>query len=142
MMFKTHIAVSLVMALLVLPVLGLAKGSFVLVFLAGSVIPDIDSRGRLGSRPANWALGHRGFLHSLTAAALFSLPLFAFRPGYGLAFLLGFLSHLLADSMTVEGVRLFYPLKSRIRGPVRTNSAAERILFVAALVTGFALLLR
>ena len=57
--------------------------------------------------------GHRGFMHSLAAAAWFTLSLGAVCRPLALPFGVGFLSHLLLDLPNKKGLRLFFPLRAR-----------------------------
>lgn len=95
---------------------GLVEG----VALAwGSVMPDIDTTtsgpGKF-VRPLSSFLerrfGHRTLTHSLPfllALALLLLPLREASPGAYWAFLAGYLSHLLLDTLNVNGVPLLWP---------------------------------
>lgn len=57
-----------------------------------------------------------------------------------LAFSFGFLSHLLGDLMTTEGLRLFWPLPLRINpSPLRSESALLNLFAWSVLLTGTAL---
>jgi membrane-bound metal-dependent hydrolase YbcI (DUF457 family) len=61
-----------------------------------ALIPDIDHEKSLLGRfnPFVELMTHRGFTHTLTALLLFSIPFIAVG---NLTFLVGYLSHLLAD---------------------------------------------
>ena len=82
--------------------------------LIGSRIPDwIDS----GDRP-----GHRGFGHSLLSFALFTIVALlassqfvdqGLAALYAVALAAGYLSHLVLDFVTYEGVPLFWPLDEK-----------------------------
>jgi inner membrane protein len=101
-----------------------------LALSVGALTPDLDSPGSFISRalpPARLLhrrLTHRGLLHSLAGLALVTLALFV--PLRGLIalfkiigvnlpqvpvsfFVVGYLSHLIADCLTVRGVKFFYP---------------------------------
>lgn len=97
----------------------------------GALLPDIDHKGsKIGrmfpfiSYPLSQAFGHRTLTHSLT---LF-VPLFLIVTsvttiyGYswiGIAFLLGYFSHIVLDLFTPKGLLLFYPfLKTSFKSPV------------------------
>ncbi len=71
--------------------------------LIGSLLPDID-----------FILGveHRGLTHSLLFLILISAIVY-YKAGKreGISMMLGIASHLILDSITVAGVRLFYPLQ-------------------------------
>jgi inner membrane protein len=134
---------------------------------AGSLLPDADRAGTRVHRPTRlerrvwparvlgWiarlplralvVLKHRGFTHSLVAAAvaaticglLASLvaPELATTVGGGVA--IGYLAHVAADACTPAGVALLAPLSNRRRwlmpSPARipTGSVRERVLAVA-----------
>jgi inner membrane protein len=89
-------------------------GATLAACLIGSRIPDwIDS----GDRP-----GHRGFGHSLLSLFIFAL-IALFISGYfvdqglavlyAVAFAAGYLSHLVLDFVTYEGVPWFWPLDEK-----------------------------
>ncbi len=49
---------------------------------------------------------------------------------YGFGLFIGYLSHLLSDALTVSGVNFLHPVaKFKIRGPVRTGTFFEVIIF-------------
>lgn len=111
-------------------------GSFV-----GSILPDIDQPssnfwdsvplGKLLGRLAPHALGgHRNLSHSILGYFLFSWLVYwvvttAFRDGlfdvsvFMLSFKLGFVAHLAADAVTVQGIPLFWPLGGNMGFPPR-----------------------
>jgi len=106
----------------------------VLFVLFGSIFPDIDEEhSRLGRLfPAIPKLFvHRGFFHSIFLAVVIVIALFLYVPSYAVAFLLGFLSHLLLDAMTPSGVRPFWPSTVRVRGFIKTGGVLEGVLFLA-----------
>jgi inner membrane protein len=94
---------------------------------------------------------HRGLMHSLAGLGmmpLFVLPM-SFYTGWavGMAFLLGYASHLVADSATKSGIRLLYPRTQRfhllpMRWRITTGSFAEETLFVPLALCCVVLLLR
>lgn len=57
---------------------------------------------------------HRDRTHSLLALALFSTSIFLISVPIGMAFLVGYASHLLIDFLNKSPIRLFYPLKKGI----------------------------
>lgn len=124
-----------------------------IVAAAGSLLPDIDHpqsafgrRVRILSIPISAVFGHRGITHSLLAVAAMSLALVFFAHGDGktpviAALALGYLSHLLADAMTVSGIPLLWPRKTVFRVPgtgFRTGGYAE--VLVCAVAFGLAAL--
>ncbi|MBR9703375.1 metal-dependent hydrolase [Candidatus Woesearchaeota archaeon] len=109
----------------------------------GALLPDIDHPASfIGRRvkPVAWLARHRGFFHSLFGAAILTglyevilrtsgyvnTPL----PAY---FFAGFLSHLILDASTKEGIQPFYPAKKKIKGQKRTGSLLEWIFLLAML---------
>lgn len=79
---------------------------------------------------------HRSFTHSILGIILFAaiirLTLVEYRlsPIYK-GFIVGYVSHLLADYFTAKGIRLFYPIKANVVFPlkVKTNGFAEKSIF-------------
>lgn len=141
----THTAVGLVVG----TILVLIYNNHWLVFFAllGALFPDIDiPTSMLGRyvKPIGRLAKHRGFYHSLFAAAfltglLHALLLFLGVTSalYATAFLLGYLSHLFFDAITKEGIQPFYPSKQKIRGKTKVGSLQEwffTVLLTAALV--------
>ncbi|MFQ6111837.1 MAG: metal-dependent hydrolase, partial [Nitrospinota bacterium] len=160
MMAPTHIVFGLLTTALLGTLLGspIAPAAFAFAAL-GALLPDIDtttsSLGRL-CYPLAWYLerrfGHRGASHSLvglllaaTLAASFVLllsPLSRFSLSWSSwsAFVVGYLSHLLADSMNKSGVPLFWPqttfravLPGNERYRIQVRSSAE-LAFLALLL--------
>ncbi len=91
----------------------------VLLTMIGGIIPDIDV-----------LFGHRKLLHNVFATSLFALMMYIvtillvrktglliISPFYSsLAIMLGMLSHIFLDMLTVRGVALLYPLTTfRVR---------------------------
>jgi len=69
---------------------------------AGSVMPDLDLRFK-----------HRKLLHNVFSTILLTSVTAALWPSHVLAFLIGYLSHLALDIVTVGGVWLLWPLSKR-----------------------------
>ena len=149
MMAGSHAVIGVVAWAWVAPHLGLPPLDPVALALAcaGALLPDIDHPRswvglRLGivSRPLAAALGHRGFTHSLLAAAACLLLL---RSGgasrtFAVPLVVGYLSHLLADLLTPGGLPLAWPLRRRFSLPLcRTGSLLEPLI-VAGLALGTA----
>ncbi|MDD9341154.1 metal-dependent hydrolase [Providencia heimbachae] len=124
--------------------------------LLGALLPDIDHPSsipgrlfRIFSLPISKLCGHRGFTHSLIAWMILLISCYQWLPAsWGIpvdlvqAFLLGYLSHLIADMLTPSGVPLLWPLPQRFCLPLlrsKTNKRGER--FVSVLLTVCACLL-
>ena len=110
--------------------------------LFGSIFPDIDhprsyiSRGYWSvlSAAIRKTTEHRGWTHSLFGVSLFTgillLILWYFKASLFLAFgfFLGYLSHLISDSLNPTGVNWFWPKRKRYGiGLIRTGSIGEQI---------------
>lgn len=92
----------------------------------GALLPDIDhpssTVGRMFprvSKPLAAVFGHRGFTHSLLASVLLGAVLAytshmhaaSLPAATAAAVSMGYLSHLLADYLTVRGIPLFWPYR-------------------------------
>ncbi len=134
MLFKTHLAVALFFILIffqhiINPIV------FLPVFFIAAIIPDIDTPfSRIGHyklfRIFNFFTKHRGIIHSFIFLAIISIPIFLFFREILLPFVLGYSLHLLLDALTIEGIRPFYPLKSKVKGKIKTNGIIEDFLFL------------
>ena len=89
--------------------------------MIGALIPDIDSHrsyiGRIIQPIAGWIehhFGHRTITHSLIAQAVIGAAAWSLLPaGFGMALVVGWVSHTIADMSTPSGVCWFWP--SRVR---------------------------
>ncbi len=113
--------------------------------LVGGLLPDIDTpRSWIGSRlkiisiPLGKIIGHRGFSHSALATGLM-IFLMAYGAGAnvpivgGLA--IGYLSHLLGDYLTPQGIPFFWPKKDHYSVALfSTGSVVERTVFATFVV--------
>ncbi len=142
MMYKTHVAFGILLGLLAFDYFNVDKYAFFAAVIFGSIFVDIDEAGSFIGR-RTWPIsnmiayifGHRGLFHSIFLAALIFFVLYHF--GYAaiaFGFLIGYLSHLAADTLTIDGVRLFYPFsRTAIRGFITTNGLMETIFFILVL---------
>lgn len=133
MLGRTHAFTGLFVGLLLISqVQTTLLDSFLLVLITifGSLFPDIDSpKSILGRyvKPIGWIFKHRGILHSVfPLAIIYFVVNYFFGFTYALAFSAGFISHILLDVVTREGVHIF-PLGIHIRGPVRVGGFLEYI---------------
>ncbi|WP_028401073.1 metal-dependent hydrolase [Ectobacillus panaciterrae] len=118
----------------------------------GALLPDIDHpKSTLGRiiKPISWALhsifGHRTITHSLLFLFIVTSLLWTVFPNYPFVVMgicIGVISHLMLDALTVSGIPLLYPLKTKIRFPfyTRTGSFTELVLFVLLVITNFVLI--
>ncbi len=141
MTYKTHLLGGIIAGAIVgINPVGVAVAG------VASLLPDIDTpHSKLGgkikpiSRVLNMTLGHRGVLHSLLGTAIFYILAMLIIPEYSLYFLVGYLSHILLDALTIQGVPLLYPTPKKLRLPLfNTGSLAEGMLttlmFVVAIL--------
>jgi membrane-bound metal-dependent hydrolase YbcI (DUF457 family) len=62
-----------------------------------------------------------------------------FFPIIAFPFFLGYGTHLIVDSWTIEGIIPFWPLRYSLKGNVRTGGAFENILFYFFVIADFVL---
>jgi inner membrane protein len=138
MLFRTHIVFSLAVYFALRYFVEIPF--FVLFFvLLATVFVDVDAwNSRFGNhwffRPLQFMTRHRGVMHSLVAGLFLSLIVGAVSLWAGFGFFVGYISHLFLDCLTKGGVRLFWPLKFKVKGFVRSGSAVEDIAFVIILI--------
>ena len=119
----THIAFAELLYLLILTTTGVALNvPNALLIAVSSTLPDIDTgASRIGklfpfvSLKLERRFGHRTLTHSLSCVLLLSLlliPLCLIGRDLYTCFLMGYLSHPLLDTGTVNGTKLFYPFSN------------------------------
>ena len=147
MLFKTHLALGILVSIITISYLQPSNQllfSVILVF--ASIFPDIDHpKSKIGNIawPISYLFEHRGFFHSLFGLILFSVLVLLVSKSYIYltAFILGYLSHLVADSLSVLGIMPFHPItKFRLKGLVHTGSILETSLFIFLCIATFILL--
>lgn len=177
MMATTHQLIALALALWWLtiqpvslgPLLGAAA---IVAVMVGALTPDLDQptanlwRRVLGGRAVGnifqaFSGGHRHLTHSIIGITAIGWGMYwaithVIHPEYQLsaqaiwgAFMIGYISHPIADTFTDLGVPWFWPLHIQIRIPpgtrvarVTTGSLVERLVLRGALVVGIGLLLQ
>lgn len=99
--------------------------SFVLLCDFAAFLPDIDWRMQ-----HSWRFGnvHRKLLHNVWVMCILAVVIYLIFFNWTLTFgiIVGFISHLVADSFTIQGVYWFFPLgkkggKYHLRGPFSIN---------------------
>lgn len=149
-MSRTHLIFSFLIGLLIINSFDIQnKIIFIAILLIASIIPDIDSyKSKIGKKvkPISFLLNlffmHRGMFHSLFLLTLISFVIALVKTELAIAFFIGYLSHLALDSLTPEGITLFYPFsRKRTKGFIRTGSLFENIFFILLLVLCFYILL-
>lgn len=114
-----------------------------------STLPDIDHPNSLITHRLHMRLpfAHRGLTHSaLILMVLGALAWFgatALPGALVLAAWLGYALHVAADVLTVEGVRLWWPLRVRVVAPVavRTGGLGERVVVAAVIAVAGGIIL-
>lgn len=114
----------------------------------GALLPDIDHPQSWAGRklrpisvPLSMLVGHRGVTHSAIAVLAGLAVLMLVETGWLVApVVVGYLSHLLADSLTPSGVPLLWPSRRRFTlNLCQTGSITEiGLVTVIALVGGWA----
>ena len=135
MMGRTHLAIGLLAALLLLPVIGQTWYIFIPLILLGSLLPDVDHENSKINKMlpiTRWipkVFAHRGFFHSIFPAIIIYAGFYFAKLEYiGLPLAIGYTSHLASDCFTRLGCNLLHPVSTfRIRGPVMTNGLMELI---------------
>lgn len=137
MLFKTHLAINFFFALFFSNYIQ-HKTIFIALVLFATAFPDIDNlnsyiskKARTLSKIVHFFFKHRDFFHSITFVVLLSFLLMFLSANIAFPFFIGYTFHILADSFTVEGIRIFWPLKTRTKGKIRTNGLIEKIIFYA-----------
>ena len=145
MMFRTHIAFSVLIGLASLEFFNIENHFLYFAFvILSSMVADIDiPNSKLGSKikPISWLieklLGHRGILHSFYPIIFFYILFFYIvnLPLVGLAVIIGYSSHVFLDLFNKKGITLFPPFKiSFIRGFIRTGGILEYVIFIALII--------
>ena len=150
MRFRTHLAFSFLIGLLIINSFNIQnKTIFITMLLVASALPDIDSyKSKIGKKvkPISFLINlffrHRGIFHSLSLLILISALISIVNHETAAAFFIGYLSHLVLDSLTPSGVMFFYPFSmKRTKGLIRTGSLFENILLILLLALCFYMLL-
>jgi inner membrane protein len=128
---------------------------FLLAALVGGTAPDLDKPRHWWARfLAHTAFGgHRHLSHSLVGLILFGLgfvilaravamPLGVSPTLVSIGFVAGYLSHLVLDSLTIEGVPWLFPIQAYLGLPpisslrIKTGGLVEQFLVVPLLLGG------
>ena len=140
MMFKTHLMFSLLISLLIFKYFNLNPLIFILILVLAGSLPDIDhSKSKIGRKLffvsffVNLFFGHRKLIHSIIFASVLSLIIKIAFGNYWIPFYIGYLSHLFLDSLTKQGLYIFYPSNFKLKGFIKTNGLLEK-LFLLILV--------
>lgn len=156
MTYRTHVIGGIALATLMSSVVEPQMGSEVILYygmaVVGSILPDID-------HPKSWlsqkipvlhypfrVFGHRGATHSLLAVAMILIIMGAIFGGSGITMgiVIGYMSHILLDTLNPRGVPLLYPLtKEKYKiGRIHTGEWGEDVvagILIASIVCLFIL---
>ena len=157
MMGTTHAAFALLCYCVIAYFTGLPFDTPIVLTLlvVGSLLPDIDhpkafltQQFRLFKRTPRKLrfIKHRGIVHSLLAALTATAIIWVIAMFYDLemlavaCFLLGYVSHLAADSLNPTGIKWLQPFsKAKVKNGIRTGSFLEKVLFL--IIVGFILII-
>lgn len=139
MMARSHVIVGVAAWLVAAPLLHLPllDPAYFGLTVAGALLPDVDQpkswigqRSRPLSTALGAALGHRGLTHSAVAVlALVGLLQAGYHRAAVSALAVGYASHIAADLLTPQGLRLTWPLRLNWRVPIyRTGSRREAVV--------------
>jgi inner membrane protein len=151
MMFRTHLAFSLLIGLILIKSLGVKNQIlFLILLLFFSAFPDIDERRskiskklKFLSYPVGLIFKHRGFFHTIYFPLTLFILLFVINEKIlGIAILAGYLSHLFLDCLTVSGVKIFKPLSElKFYGFFKVGKFFDYFLFLLFLILNIYLII-
>ena len=141
-MFKTHLAFSLFIGLILIKILNIKNQIlFLILLLFFAIFPDIDEKTskiskkiKFLSYPINLIFRHRGFFHTIYLPLILFLLFFIVNKILGVAILAGYLSHLFLDSLTKSGIRAFKPFKLKFYGVFKSGGFFDYFLFLLFLL--------
>ena len=82
---------------------------------------------------------HRTFSHSIVSLVLVTGAAHELHPDLTVPVMLGYLSHLLADSLTIQGIPWLWPSPKRYRiGRIQTGSLSDHLIGLVALFLALA----
>jgi membrane-bound metal-dependent hydrolase YbcI (DUF457 family) len=165
---KTHLLIGINSLWFLAPIPGALTASSLALSAGaaaiGSLLPDLDAsestikHAKIGSfepmavlaNPIAKTTTHRGMLHSWIGIGLVVIislpPIFLWGWVPSIALILGYGSHLLADSCTPSGITLKYPNLTKKHllpqgARIQTGSQAENMIFMIAAASAGVLLL-
>lgn len=138
-MFKTHLALGFLIGLFIIEFFNVPyKLLFLFLVTIFSGLPDIDHpkstygrKFRFLSFPISLISKHRGIFHSIFPPLIAFLLLKHYNYTFlGLAIVIGYITHLIGDSFTKQGINFLHPISTfEIRGPLTTGALVESLLF-------------
>lgn len=134
--------------------LGIDKASvLVIASMCGSLLPDLDTptsavgqKAKPVSKLVNILFGHRGLLHTPLFTVAFVLCLYLLQTklqinhyfalvGLG-GIALGYVSHLILDFLTPQGIMLFFPISTKYYHLFGFKGKEREIIFTSLFLIG------
>lgn len=115
-----------------------------IIILIATIIPDIDAEtSKLGRKVKliSTSFKHRGFFHSLLFGILATGIFYYANTNLYIEFFIGYFAHLLLDSLNYAGINLFWPLPTKTKGFIKTNSLIEKLLLVCFFIINILLII-
>lgn len=107
------------------------------LYMLGTIIPDVDSPYSMVGRRLYLPVPHRTWTHCWLPLLIFGILGLFVRPSVFLC--IGIFVHMFFDSFSASGVYWLYPLKFKIRCPIyHTGSPSEYIFATLVCVISFA----
>jgi inner membrane protein len=125
----THLILAFLILLLFGFVLNFPIYMAVFAFV-GVLIPDLDVKSRRY---------HRKLLHNIWVMIIFLFLGFSsgifFSREVGIIFSIGFISHMIGDSLTHKGIMPLWPIKKpKFNGPIKTGGLGEYLIVLVLLL--------
>ena len=143
MMFKTHLALGFLIAIIVMNFLHTTDFLFLFIILISSALPDLDHpKSKLGRKVKiiSFLFEHRGFFHSFFSLFLFTFIFYLIFGSYiySMAFGIGYLTHILLDSFTKAGITPFAPLLNyKVKGLYKCGAYYDYVFLILFFLIGF-----
>src|SRR3989344_5551677 len=125
MLKRTHLALGLAAGLYFFPHIKTDKILFLIIVIAASVLPDLESGFSAPKKHKGFSLKstnlsfHKNWLfHTYTLLIIVSILLTISYPVIAFPFFLGYSFHLFLDSFSSQGISPFWPLKKRSTGSI------------------------
>ena len=143
MFFLAHLAAGLIIGKLIQNYPVALAGALLIdidhlvPYIKYKIIFDLKKLWKIITNPDDPYGNQRNYLHSIFAFILINLGIFLFDYRIGIAFSLGYLSHLFLDALDSSDFYPLYPIKLNVRGPIKYFSKTEFILTLALFVIFF-----
>jgi membrane-bound metal-dependent hydrolase YbcI (DUF457 family) len=108
-----------------------------------SLLMDVDEKHSYVGRRLKFIaslFSHRGFFHSVWFVLLSFLIAATLNPFVAYSVLIAYFGHLLLDGISKAGINPFWPIKFKLKGPIRVGKWEEHV-FLIIIVAGIIFLL-